>query len=446
MASENRYPLRLDVNKLKARIAAHDPFVATGELRSAKGILLSCKLSAAIGDACRIIAPDGRSVAAEVIGFNEGNAQLVAYEHGEFLRPGMMVVPSKVAVRVPVGDGLRGRILDGIGRPIDDRGEIVGCQYVCSSPSSPPALARARIQKPFHTGQRAIDSLLTLGLGQRVGIFAGSGVGKSTLLGEIAKGSNADVNVIALIGERGREVRPFIEDCLGEEGLKKSVLVVATADQTPLMRIRAVHTSLTIAEFFRAQRQNVLLMVDSLTRLAMAQRELGLALGEPPSARGYTPSVFQLLANTVERMGNDDRGTMTGILTVLVDGGDLDEPISDAVRSLVDGHLVLDRRLAERGQYPAIHIGSSISRVANDIMDERHRKAARKMREILATYAEVEDLIRIGAYVRGTSPSVDRAIELHPEVQAFLRQDINERTPFAETRARMEQITAKWSS
>jgi flagellum-specific ATP synthase len=294
------------------------------------------------------------------------------------------------------------------------------------------------------TGIRAIDSVLTCGQGQRIGIFAGAGVGKSTLLGEIAKGSEADVNVIALIGERGREVAPFLEDNLGPEGMARSVVIVATSDQTPLMRVRASQAAIAIADYFRAGGANVLFMIDSLTRLAMAQRDLGLLLGEPPSARGYTPSVFQLLAQTVERLGNAAVGGITALLTVLVDGGDMDEPVSDAVRSLIDGHIVLDRKIAERNIYPAIDVARSISRVATDVMDREHAAAARKFRAILATYAEVLDLIRIGAYVRGTSPQVDTAIELMPKIEKFLKQDIGERSNFHETRAALYQITSSW--
>jgi flagellum-specific ATP synthase len=291
---------------------------------------------------------------------------------------------------------------------------------------------------------RAIDSVLCCGRGQRVGIFAGSGVGKSTLLGEIAKGAESDVNILGLVGERGREVGPFLEDCLGPEGLARSVVVVATCEQTPLMRVRAAQSALAMADHFRDQGKNVLFMLDSLTRLAMAQREMGLALGEPPSSRGYTPSVFRLLAGTVERLGNGARGTVTGILTVLVDGDDMDEPIADAVRSLVDGHIVLERRLAERGHYPAINVGRSVSRVAQDILEPVHQKAARKLRAILATYAEAEDLIRIGAYARGSSPQVDKAIELMPILERFLRQDVGQRSSFQETQAALMQIAGAW--
>jgi flagellum-specific ATP synthase len=277
-----------------------------------------------------------------------------------------------------------------------------------------------------------------------VGIFAGSGVGKSTLLGEITKQSEADVNVLALIGERGREVKPFLDDCLGPKGLERSVVVVATCDQPPLTRVRAAQVAITMADHYRSAGANVLFLCDSLTRLAMAQREMGLALGEPPSARGYTPSVFQLLATTVERLGNAAKGSITGILTVLVDGDDLDEPVSDAVRSLVDGHIVLDRKLAERGHYPAINVSRSISRIAHDVIDAAQKQAAQKVRAILATYAEVEDLIRIGAYAKGTSPQVDRAVELMPAVEMFLKQRVNERTSLADTKQALARIAAAW--
>ncbi len=437
--------LRLDIPRLRKIIDKSGSGVrAVGKIRGATGILLSCSLPAAVGDQCVIRTASGRDVRAEVIGFRDGTAHLVCYEPSEEIHPGMLVLPRGHGLTVPFGPGLLGRIVDGLGRSIDGRGPLESCSAATLRVEAPPALDRARIVEPFATGQRAVDGLLTLGRGQRVGIFAGSGVGKSTLLGEIAKGSQAEVNVIALIGERGREVRPFLDDCLGPQGMAKTVVVIATCDQTPLMRVRAGQTAIGIADSFRQQGKDVLLMLDSLTRLAMAQRELGLALGEPPSARGYTPSVFQLLASCVEQLGNAARGSITGILTVLVDGGDLDEPVSDAVRSLVDGHIVLDRKLAERGQYPAVSVGQSVSRIAHDITDAAHQAAARKVRAALATYAEAEDLIRIGAYVRGSSPQVDRAVELRPAILQFLKQEVNERSDFAQTRAALAQLAAAW--
>ncbi|HWG43754.1 MAG TPA: FliI/YscN family ATPase [Gemmataceae bacterium] len=436
--------LDLDLARLRRDIARHELFRTSGVLRSATGLLLSCSLPAAVGDQCVIHTADGGTLLAEAIGFHNGVAYLVPYEHTEDVHSGMRVTHLGRGLLAPAGEGLLGRILDGLGRPLDGRGRLRDCDLLPVQRSTPPALERARILAPFVTGQRAIDSLLTCGQGQRVGIFAGSGVGKSTLLGEIAKGSRADVNVLALIGERGREVRSFLEDCLGAEGLARSVVVVATCDQAPLMRARAAQVAITMADHFRARGANVLFMLDSLTRLAMAQRELGLALGEPPSARGYTPSVFQLLANTVEQLGNAATGSITGMLTVLVDGDDLDEPIADATRGLLDGHIVLDRKLAERGHFPAISIARSISRVAREVTDAGHQQAARKLREIQAVHAEAEDLIRIGAYVRGSSPQVDRAVELMPSVLAFLRQNVGDRTTLIETRERMDKIAAAW--
>lgn len=401
-------------------------------------------MSAAIGEQCEIVLPQGQGVRAEVIGFSEGTTHIVAFDQREKLQQGLRVFSRREQLTVPVGDDLLGRVLDGLGRPIDGGEPLEASPRASVLHDAPPALDRARIVEPFVTGQRAIDGLLTCGRGQRVGIFAGSGVGKSTLLGEIAKGSDAQVNVIALVGERGRELRPFLEDCLGQQGLKRSVVVVATCEQPPIMRVRAVQTAVTIANEFRNSGAHVLFMLDSITRLAMSQRELGLALGEPPTSRGYTPSVFQLMASVLERLGNAEHGSITGIITVLVDGDDLDEPISDAARGLLDGHIVLERKLAERGHFPAISIPKSISRVAREVTTSEHQAAARKIRAILAMQAEMEDLIRIGAYTKGSSPQVDRALELMPAVVALLRQEANERTGFADTRRTIERIAAAW--
>ena len=436
--------LGLDMPSLNRSITQTPLYRMGGRLKSVTG-LMTCNLPAAVGDHCAVVPREGEAVLAEVIGFENDLAYLVPFDPAENLRPGMTVIRKGRGVMVPTGRNLLGRVIDGLGRPIDDLGPLVGCPLKPVNRPAPPALDRQRIREPFVTGIRAIDSVLTCGRGQRIGIFAGSGVGKSTLLGEIAKGSNADVNVIALIGERGREVAPFLEDCLGPEGMARSVVIVATCEQTPLMRVRASQAAIAIADYFRDGGTNVLFMIDSLTRLAMAQRELGLLLGEPPSARGYTPSVFQLLANTVERLGNSAVGSITALLTVLVDGGDMDEPISDSVRSLVDGHIVLDRKIAERGIYPAIDVSRSISRIANDVINRDHAQAARKLRAILATYGEVQDLIRIGAYVRGSSPQIDKAIELMPRIEHYLKQDIGERSTFEQTRAAMLQLASTWT-
>ena len=433
----------LDLDRLRREIYSCDRVRTTGKVRSVNGIM-GCTLPAALGDQCEIVTGPNRSVLAEVVGFADGVTHLVPYDPPESISAGMPVLRLGRELKVPVGPQLLGRVLDGLGRPLDGRGPVVAAERRPVRTSSPSALERVRIRTPFVTGLRAIDGILTCGCGQRVGIFSGSGVGKSILLGEIAKSSDSDVNVITLVGERGREVKPFLDDCLGPDGLARSVVVTATCDQPALMRIRAARAAVTIADYFREKGKNVLFLLDSLTRLAMAQRELGLSLGEPPTARGYTPSVFQLLATTVECLGNSNRGSITGILTVLVDGDDLDEPISDAVRSLVDGHIVLDRRLAEKGHFPAIDIARSVSRVAHEITSDSQRVSVRKIREIMAAYAEVEDLIRIGAYVKGTSPQVDRAIELRPVIDLFLKQSLGAKSAFQETRAALEKIAASW--
>ncbi|MDB5312217.1 MAG: fliI [Gemmataceae bacterium] len=435
--------LGLDMPDLTESLTRTPRYREGGRLRSSTG-LMTCALPAAVGDHCSIMRRDGTSVLAEVIGFERDVAFMAPFDPVEDLHPGVPVIRKGRGLMVPTGRNLLGRVIDGLGRPLDTLGPLAACPLRPANRPAPPAMERQRIRKPFVTGIRAIDSVLTCGHGQRVGIFAGAGVGKSTLLGEIAKGSEADVNVIALIGERGREVAPFLEDCLGPDGMARSVVVVATSDQTPLMRVRASQVAIAIADYFREDGSNVMFMIDSLTRLAMAQRDLGLLLGEPPSARGYTPSVFQLLANTVERLGNAAVGGITALLTVLVDGGDMDEPVSDAVRSLIDGHIVLDRKIAERGVYPAVDVARSISRVATDVVEREHALAARKLRAILATYADVQDLIRIGAYVRGSSPQVEKALELMPRIEKFLRQEVGERVTFEQTRTGLFQIASGW--
>lgn len=436
--------LGLDLDSLSRNISDTPLYNVGGRLESATG-MLTCRMHAAVGDMCSILPASGDPIPAEVIGFQNRLAHILPFDAADNLHPGTPVIRKGRFISVPTGPNLFGRVIDGLGRPLDGKGPIVNCPLQSINRPAPPAMDRQRIRDPFITGIRAIDGVLTCGRGQRVGIFAGSGVGKSTLLGEIAKGSEADVNVIALIGERGREVAPFLEDCIGEEGMKRTVVVVATCEQTPLMRVRASQAAITIADAFRDDGKNVLFMIDSLTRLAIAQREIGLLLGEPPSSRGYTPSVFQMLANTIERLGNAAVGGITALLTVLVDGGDLDEPISDSVRSLVDGHIVLDRKIAERGFFPAINVSKSISRVASEVSDKPHLAAARKLRAILATYADVQDLIRIGAYVKGSDPQADRAIELLPKIEAFLRQDVGEHAKFEKTRADLMQVTSAWT-
>lgn len=435
--------IALNLERLTREIDAHDGFRVQSRLQIAEDGL-ACALPAAVGDQCRILEPSGRQVPAEVVGFTRGLARLAPFEFAEELRAGMPVVRLPERRTVPIGNGLMGRVLDGLGRPMDGQGPIrpLERRLVRNAPPSP--LERERVEQPFITGQKAIDGMLLCGRGQRLGIFAGSGVGKSTLLGNIAKTAEADLNVICLVGERGCELRPFLEDSLGQDGLKKSVVVISSCEQLPLMRIRAVETAISIADSFRARGANVLFFLDSLTRLAMAQRELGLSLGEPPSARGYTPSVFQLMANTVEQLGNSATGSITGFLTVLVEGDDLGEPVADSARSLLDGHIVLDRKLAEAGHFPAINISQSVSRAFLSVADRGHQAAARKLRAIMAMYAEVQDLIRIGAYQKGTSPQVDKVIELIPAINLFLRQMSGEQFSFADTRSAMDRVASHW--
>lgn len=402
-------------------------------------------LPAAVGDVCELHAPGRDPLKAEVIGYDRGTARIMPFHRTDGLPPETTVIGLRQRHRVPVGPQLLGRVLNGLGEPVDGGGSVGACPSALLTPAAPPPLQRARIQTPFVTGQRVIDGLLTLGYGQRMGLFSGSGVGKSTLLGEIAKGARSDLNVIALIGERGREVRPFLDDCLGVNGRKRSVVIVSTSEETPLMRVRAAQTAVTIADRFRQQGSHVLFLVDSLTRLAMAQREIGLLIGEPPSSRGYTPSVFRLLAGLLEQLGAGATGTITAVLTVLVDGDDLDEPIADAVRGIVDGHIVLDRKLAEKDHFPAVDVGRSLSRLFPDVTEEAHQAAARKLKTILSTYAEVADLMRLGAYTPGSSAEVDQAVKLMPLLNVFLRQEMDRPIPFEQTRQVMDRIAAAWT-
>jgi flagellum-specific ATP synthase len=348
----------------------------------------------------------------------------------ERISPGSEIVATGRTLSVNVGDGLLGRVIDGLGRPIDGKGEIETTSIRSIHGSPPNPLERRRIAEPIATGVRSIDTLLTCGKGQRVGIFAGSGVGKSVLLGMIARDTSADVNVIALVGERGREVGEFIDRELGPEGLQRSVVIVATSDQPALIRIKAAFMATAIAEHFRDKGLDVMLLMDSVTRLAMAQREVGLAIGEPPTTKGYTPSVFAMLPKLLERAGNGKTGSITGLYTVLVEGDDMNEPVADAVRSILDGHIVLSRRLASAGHYPAIDVLESVSRVMPMVTTEVHRLAAQRLLDLLATYRESEDLINIGAYVKGSNPRIDQAIGMINNIRAFLRQRADEREQY----------------
>ncbi len=367
---------------------------------------------------------------AEVVGFNERGAQLLPLEDMNGLLPGARVRGLGRGLTAPVGESLLGRVVDGLGRPIDDRGPIRPAADYPLTAEPPPALRRQRIRQPLPLGVRSIDGLITVGKGQRIGIFAGSGVGKSTVLGMIARNTAADVNVIALIGERGREVREFIERDLGTAGLARSVVVVATSNTHALQRAKGPLVAMAIAEYFRDQGKDVLFMMDSLTRLAMAQREIGQARGEPPAQKGYTPSVFALMPQFLERAGTSEAGSITGLITVLVEGDEMNEPIADHARSILDGHIVLERRLAHRNHYPAVDVLQSVSRVMPEVTSPEHQRAAGRLREALAVYAEHEDLITIGAYRKGTVASVDQAIERQEPINTYLRQAIDESTDF----------------
>lgn len=395
-----------------------------------------------LGELCYIYPRTGQEpIPAEVVGFRQNRVLLMPIAEMQGIGPGCDVVSAQQTMKVTVGMQLLGRILDGLGNPIDGRGPLNSSTSYPLQAMPPSPLSRRRINERLSVGVRAIDSLLTMGKGQRVGIMAGSGVGKSTLLGMIARNTEADISVIALVGERGREVREFIERDLGEEGLKRSVVVVATSDQPALVRLKGALTATSIAEYFRDQGLNVLLMMDSVTRFAMAQREVGLTVGEPPATRGYTPSVFAMLPKLLERSGTGEKGSITGIYTVLVDGDDMNEPIADAVRGILDGHIVLSRDLAAQNHYPAIDVLASVSRVMLEIVDQEHWQAAQRLRTILATYREAEDLINIGAYVRGSNPQIDCAIELIQPAKAFLQQQVYEASSLRDTVMHLMQLT-----
>lgn len=387
-----------------------------------------------IGCVCDIATEGGGVVNAEVLGFKEESVLLMPLEDIRSLGPGCKVIARKEKAHIGVGQALLGRVIDGLGNPIDGKGPIqISDEYpIYANPVNP--LLRKRISQPLDIGIRAVNGLLTVGCGQRMGIFAGSGVGKSVLMGMIARRTSADVNVIALIGERGRELNDFIQRDLGNQGLKKSIVVVATSDHLPLVRLRGGFIATAIAEYFRDQGNHVNLMMDSVTRLAMAQREIGLCLGEPPTTKGYTPSVFSMLPKLLERAGTSShRGTITGLYTVLVEGDDMNEPIADAARSILDGHIVLTRELANQNHYPAIDVLKSISRVMEDITDLDHKHHAGRIKEVLATYRKAEDLINIGAYAAGSNPKIDYAIKMIDPINRFLQQGINEEASFEES-------------
>lgn len=418
-------------SKLGEAIGRADLAPVVGRVTGATGLIIeSAGPIVKLGELC-YLRGDGQEIPTEAVGFRDEKVLFMPLAEVDGLRPGWHVISSGGPLHSPTGTGLLGRVIDGLGNPLDDLGPLNGAPMRPVTGLPPAPLSRQRIKQPLAMGVRALDALLTVGRGQRIGIFAGSGVGKSTLLGMVARSTAADCSVIALVGERGREVREFIERDLGEEGLRRSVVVVATSEQPALVRIRAALVATTIAEEFRSQGLDVVLMMDSVTRLAQAQREVGLSVGEPPATRGYTPSVFTMLPRILERSGTGAVGSVTGIYTVLVDGDDMNEPVADAVRGILDGHVVLSRKLANAGQFPAIDILASVSRVMPDVTTPQHMEAARRFRRLLAVYQEAEDLISIGAYQAGTNPAVDEAIRMMPAMREFLMQRTDDSTDFA---------------
>ncbi|WP_249009136.1 FliI/YscN family ATPase [Conexibacter sp. DBS9H8] len=435
------------LERATAAVRGSDLAQRRGRVSDLIGLILEVSgLTAEIGELCLVGEDSGRArrapIPCEVVGFRAGRTLLMPLGELSGIGPGTPVTPTGSPFRVSVGPALLGRVLDGLGRPLDGIPAPAGRRRASTDAAPPDALTRPRICDRVGLGVRALDTLVPCGVGQRLGIFAGSGVGKSSLMGMIARSTTADVNVIALVGERGREVREFIERDLGP-ALANSVVIVATSDQPALVRIRAAFTATTIAEFFRDEGHHVMLMMDSVTRFAMAQRELGLAIGEPPATRGYTPSVFALLPRLLERAGTAPTGAITGLYTVLVDGDDMNEPIADAVRSILDGHIVLSRDLAHAGHYPAIDVLASVSRLVSEILDPSLRAAGDRLRAALAAYRDKQDLISIGAYVRGTDPLTDAAVALSSQINGFLRQSVDEPSDLDEADAQLCALAAE---
>ncbi|MDO5575600.1 MAG: flagellar protein export ATPase FliI [Fibrobacter sp.] len=432
---ESNFAKYLDVVKFS------NPICIYGKVIEVIGLLIeSTGPASSIGDIC-LIQKNGNTIGrAEVVGFRKGRTLLMSLGPIEGIHPGLTVVGTRQPLKIGVGKELISRVIDGLGNPIDNRGTVKSDFERSIFSSIPNPLQRKRITEPFETGVRAIDTMITIGKGQRIGIFAGSGVGKSVLMGMMARNCRSDVNVIALIGERGREVREFIERDLGEEGLARSVVVVATSDQPALIRIKGAMVAVSIAEYFRDLGKDVLFMVDSVTRLAMAQREIGLAVGEPPATKGFPPSVFSILPQFLERAGTSDKGTITGLFTVLVEGDDMDEPIADAARSILDGHIVLSRKLAHKNHFPAIDVLESISRCMGDVVSAEHVNIAGSVKDYMAAYRENEDLIQIGAYASGSNERVDKAIKLHSSLEKFLRQKRDEGSRIDESLGKLKEI------
>jgi flagellum-specific ATP synthase len=427
-----------------ARAESVDLVAHSGRVSRVVGLVIeSTGPRTSVGRTCWVC-PGGEAAAVlcEVVGFRDNTMLLMPLGDIDGIGPGCEVIPTGQPMTVPVGEALLGRVVGGLGEPVDGKGPLGATQRRSIYAQPPDPLRRRRITEPMPIGIRAIDAFLTCGKGQRIGVFSGAGVGKSMLLGQIARCSSADVNVIALVGERGREAREFVDKCLGPKGLMKSVVVLVTSDQHALLRLKGAYTAMTVAEYFRERGKNVLLTVDSVTRIARAQRELGLSIGEPPATRGYTPSVFELMPRLLERAAIADQGSITGIFAVLVEGDDLDEPVSDLMRATVDGHIVLSRKLATRNHFPAIDVLASISRCMPDIVDGEHYAAAGQLRLVYAIYEDARDMINLGAYAAGSSPHIDNAIRMVPKLEAFLRQLPDEDGAFQQTRQTLVELAA----
>ncbi|EGT2203748.1 flagellar protein export ATPase FliI [Clostridioides difficile] len=432
--------ISIDFDKINKKIENLELTISEGRVKKIIGLTVEVEgIKAFVGELCVIYNQVNKPVNCEVVGFKDKEVILMALGELTLIAPGCKVISKGIPLSVMCSDNLLGKVLDGLGNPIDNSDAVLGDRYNLNN-EPPNPMKRKKIQNIMETGVRAIDAFTTCGEGQRIGIFAGSGVGKSTTLGMIARNAKADVNVIALIGERGREVLDFIDKDLGEEGMKKSVVVCATSDKAPLVRLKGALTATAIAEYFRDQGKKVILMMDSVTRFAMAQREVGIAIGEPPAQKGYTPSVFAILPKLMERTGTSDKGSITAFYTVLVDGDDFNEPIADTTRGILDGHIVLSRDLANKNHYPSIDVLNSLSRLMNEIASKEDIKIASFARDMLAEYREAEDLINIGAYASGTNKKIDEAIYYHEHIINFLKQGINEKSSFNETISSLRRI------
>lgn len=435
---------RIENEAILEKIRTIDPVVVSGHVSQLVGLVLEAEgIKAGVGEVCLIDqGPGAAPIQAEVIGFTDGKLLLMPFNHTHGIRAGQLITPTERPLKVPVGSALLGRVLNGLGNPIDGKPPLRSSLHRPTNGQAPAPMDRTRITKVLSTGVKAIDSCITCGRGQRLGIFSGSGVGKSTLLGMICRNADSDVNVIAMIGERGREIREFVDNNLGAEGLARSVVVAVTSDETPLMRIKGAETAMTIAEYFRDQGKNVVFIMDSVTRYAMALREVGVSAGETPTSRGYTPSVFARLPHLLERAGTSVQGSITGFYSVLIEGDDIkNDPVTDAIRAILDGHVMLNRSLANNNIFPAIDILQSISRLARDLQGEAEVERMNRILDLYATYAEAEDLINIGAYVRGSSPKIDAAIDHIEPIRNFIRQGINESFTYEQTEKLLADLT-----